>query len=86
VDLEQILEYSWERFPATTERFGNDILNHIEILKTLPNIGSPVAEQPQVRQLLHTPIAIYYQVHEAPNYIEILHIWHVSRKPPQFAW
>jgi len=45
-----------------------------------------MAERPQVRQLIHTPIAIYYQVHEAPNYVEVLHFWHMSRKPPKFHW
>src|SRR5437867_3131108 len=74
----------WERFPATAERFGNAIQNHVEILKAFPYIDSPLAERGQVRQLLHTPIVISYRVHEAPNYIEIPHFWHTFRKPPKF--
>ena len=29
-DFEGILTYSWDNFPATAERFGNAILNHVE--------------------------------------------------------
>lgn len=83
-DFEEILAYSWANFPTTAERFGNAILNHVDLLKTYPYIGSPVAGRPSVRQLVHTPILIYYRVHEAPNFIEILHFWHSARKPPEF--
>ena len=41
-DLEAILEYSWANFPSTAERFGNAILNHVDLLKKFPYIGSPV--------------------------------------------
>ena len=30
-DFEGIIAYSWANFPATAERFGNAILNHIEL-------------------------------------------------------
>ena len=81
-DFEEILAYSWVNFPATTERFGNAILDHINLLKRFPYIGSPVERRPGIRQLVHTPIMIYYRVHEQPNYIEILHFWHGSRGMP----
>ena len=42
-DLEGILAYSWTHFPATAERFGNALLNHIDMLRSFPYIGSPVA-------------------------------------------
>jgi plasmid stabilization system protein ParE len=54
-DLEDILAYSWAKFPAIAERFGNAILNHVDLLKIFPYIGSPVAGRPGVRQLVHTP-------------------------------
>lgn len=65
---------------TTTERFGNAILNHLDLLKTFPYIGSPLAERPGVRQLVHTPILIWYRVHEAPNFVEVLHFWHSGRR------
>jgi plasmid stabilization system protein ParE len=82
VDLEDILAYSWANFPDTAERFGSAILNHLEILKSFPYIGNPIAERPQVRQLVHTPIIIYYRIHRELEAVEILHFRHSSRKEP----
>ena len=79
-DFEEILAYSWVNFPASAERFGNAILNHIELLKSFPCIGSLVKGRPGVRQLVHTPILIYYRVNESPNFVEILHLQHGSRE------
>ena len=80
-DFEEILAYSWAEFPENTGRFGNAILNHINLLKSFPYIGAPVAGRPGVLQLVHTPLLIYYRVHEAPDYVEILQFRHASRKP-----
>jgi len=78
------LAYSWAHFPASAERFGNAILNHLELLKGFPYIGSLVNGRSDVRQLVHTPILIYYRVNEAPNVVEVLHFWHCSRHYPEF--
>jgi plasmid stabilization system protein ParE len=82
-EFEDILEYSWINFPASAESFGNALLNHVGLLRTFPYIGSPVAGRPGVRQLVHTPILVYYRVQESPNLVEILHFWHASRSDPQ---
>jgi len=79
-DFEEILAYSWAKFPDNADRLGNAILNHIDLLKSFPYIGAPLAGRPGVRQLVHTPILIYYRVHEAPNFVEILHFWHRGLK------
>ena len=79
-DFEGILAYSWANFPASAERFGNAILNHIELLKSFPYIGSRVRGRPGVRPLVHTPILIYYRVSLSPNFVEILHFQHGSRE------
>ncbi len=46
-DFEGLLAYSWANFPASAERFGNAILNHIELLKSFPYIGSRVGSRVQ---------------------------------------
>jgi plasmid stabilization system protein ParE len=79
-DFEEILAYSWANFPVTAQRFGNAILDHIDLLKSFPYIGSPVPGRPGVRELVHTPILIYYRVNEAPKFVEILHFRHSSRQ------
>jgi plasmid stabilization system protein ParE len=79
-DFEEILAYSWANFPSTAEGFGNAILNHVDLLKNFPYIGNPVEGRPGVRQLVHTPIMIYYRLDESPNLVEILHFWHTARQ------
>ena len=83
-DFQDILYYSWANFPATAERFGNALLDHIEILKRFPYIGSPIAGRPGVRQLVHTPILIYYRILEERKLVEVLHFWHAARARQKF--
>lgn len=78
-DFEEILVYSWANFPDSAERFGNALLNHVELLARFPYIGGPVESRPEVRQLVHTPIVIYYRVDEDRSLVEILHFWHAAR-------
>ena len=78
-DFEEILAYSWANFPDTAERFGNALLNHVDLLRRFPYIGSPIEHRLGIRQLVHTPILIYYSIDEERRLIEILHFWHGSR-------
>ncbi len=82
--LQGILAYSWAAFPARAERFGDAIINHLELLKSFPYVGSLVRGRSGVRQLVHTPILIYHRVNESPNFVEILHLQHSSREPAGF--
>jgi plasmid stabilization system protein ParE len=82
-DFEEILAYSAAHFPETTEQFCTSLLNHLDLLRAFPSIGSRISQRSKVRQLLHTPILIYYRVHEESNIVEILHFWHASRHDPQ---
>ena len=76
------MKYSWAKFPGTAERFGSAILNHVELLGRFPYIGSPISGRPHVRQLVHTPILIYYRIDEEGRVVEILHFWHGQRLGP----
>ena len=78
-DFAEILNYSWLNFPSAAEQFGNALLNHVELLKRFPYIGSPVEGRAEVRQLVHTPILIYYRVDGDRRLVEVLHFWHGSR-------
>lgn len=81
-DFEEILTYSSD-FPAAAERLGCALLNHIDLLKSFPYVGSPVSGRPGVRELVHTPILIYYRLNESPKFVEILHFRHGSRQGEQ---
>ena len=82
-DLESILDYIRAENPKAAARFGDALLNHVDLLKAFPHIGSPVSQRPGVCKILHTPVRIYYQVHENRRVIEILHFWHAARRAPE---
>jgi toxin ParE1/3/4 len=83
-DLAEIIRYIAEDNREAATRFGNALLDHIDLLQHYPRMGSTIRERANVRRLVHSPIVVYYQVHEGENAVEILHVRHGSRQPPRF--
>ena len=83
-DLAEIVGYIAEDEAAAAERFGNSLLDHIELLAKFPRVGSRVRARSRVRKLTHSPILVYYQLREDKHLVEILHLRHASRRPPKF--
>jgi plasmid stabilization system protein ParE len=82
LDLESILDFIEADKPEAAERFGTALLNHVELLQNLPRIGVPVPKRPGLRKILHSPVRVYYRIHEKRKLIEVLHFWHAARKNP----
>lgn len=82
VDLEIILDYVRADNPSAAERFGMSLLNYVELLESFPRIGAPVSGRLGVHKIIHSPVRIYYRLHEDRGLIEILHLWHGARKDP----
>jgi plasmid stabilization system protein ParE len=82
-DLEEILDYIRADDETAADSFGSALLDHIELLRNYPHIGTAVPQRQNVRKLLHSPIRIYYRIHERKRLIEILHLWHGSRMDPR---
>jgi plasmid stabilization system protein ParE len=78
--LNEIFAYSWAHFPETTTQFGIALYDHIDELKRFPYMGSLAPRRKGVRQLVHTPILIYYRVWEDDHVIEILEVRHTPRR------
>jgi len=68
---------------AAASHFGSALLDHVELLTRFPHFGGIVRKHSRVRKLVHSPILVYYKVHEAKHLIEVLHFRHGSRKPPK---
>lgn len=82
-DLAEIIGYIAEDDSAAASRFGNSLLDHADLLTRFPRMGNIVPKRPGVRRLLHSPILVYYQVHEDNGLIEVLHLRHGARRPPK---
>ena len=82
-ELEALLDWSQTNHPETSEEFANGLLNHVDLLATLPYIGVAVEHHSGIRRLLHSPFYVYYFVDEVRGAIEILHFWHAARRTPE---
>jgi len=82
-DLAEIVGHIAEDDAETASRFGGSLLDHIDLLARFPRIGGVIKKRPRVRKLVHSPILVYYRVHEDTHVIEILHLRHGARKPPE---
>lgn len=83
-DLEEVLDWSWDQHPGTTQRFGISLLNHVDMFKSFPRLGAPVKGYPGVLRFFHSPFHVYYHLLPEQKCIEVLHFWHRSRRqnPP----
>jgi plasmid stabilization system protein ParE len=46
--LDQIVEFIHTDNPIAAERFGNALLNHVDLLSAFPHIDQPVARRPGI--------------------------------------
>jgi plasmid stabilization system protein ParE len=83
-DLADIIGHIAEDDPEAAERFGNSLLDHVELLTRFPRMGSTIRRRARVWKLSHSPILVYYQLRENKYLVEILHLRHASRKSPKF--
>jgi plasmid stabilization system protein ParE len=83
-DLEEIVGHIAEDDAEAAERFGDSLLDHLELLERFPRIGTPTRKRAEVRKLMHSPIVVYYRIHESRRLVEILHFGHGARNPPTF--
>jgi plasmid stabilization system protein ParE len=82
-DLAEIIGHIAEDDTEAASRFGNFLLEHVELLSSFPRMGGTIRSRARVRKLSHSPIAVYYQVHEDKRLIETLHLRHASRELPR---
>jgi toxin ParE1/3/4 len=82
-DLAEIIGHIAEDDSEAASRFGNSLLDHVELLARFPRMGSTIRRRSNVRKLVHSPLVVYYQIHDRKRLVELLHIRHTARKPPK---
>ncbi|MBV9242753.1 MAG: type II toxin-antitoxin system RelE/ParE family toxin [Acidobacteria bacterium] len=78
-DVQEIAEYISLDSPEAAKDVVSRIERHVSRLKTFPNIGSFVPENPEasVRQLVEPPCRIFYRVERGK--VHILHVLRFER-------
>src|SRR5690349_8523434 len=82
-DLADIIGHIAEDDPEAASRFGNSLLDHIELPLAFHVWVVAFESAREVRKLLHGPILVYYQIREEKRLVEILHLRHASRQSPR---
>jgi plasmid stabilization system protein ParE len=83
-DLAEIIGHIAEDDDEAASRFGDSLLDHVELLTRYPRMGGEIRKRSRVRKLLHSPVLVYYQIREDRKLIEVLYFRHGSRKMPKF--
>ncbi len=82
-DLADIVRHISYDDAEAASRFGNSLLDHADLLSRFPRMGSVVRKKSRVRKLLHSPVAVYYLIHQDRMLVEVLHIRHGARGGPK---
>ncbi len=83
-DLSEIVEHIAKDDDEVASRFGQALLDHVNLLTRFPRMGNTTRKRSQVRKLIHSPILVYYQVNAEKRQVEVLHFRHGARLPPRF--
>jgi plasmid stabilization system protein ParE len=84
-ELQAVIAYIASQGSRTSaEKLRAEILGHVEILRTFPYIGPvyPRDKRGLVREILCRKYRIFYRADEVARRVEILTVWHGSRKEP----
>ena len=81
-DLAELIGHIADDDADAASRFGNALLNHVDLLSRFPRMGSAIRHRSRVRKLVHSPVVVYYWIRENKRTVEILQFRHGSRTAP----
>lgn len=84
-DLESIVRYISRDNPPAGTRIGKAIVAHVRVLENFPRLGRMVPEFDDeiLREIIHSPYRVIYQVNDAFQVVEVTRIWHAARGRPE---
>jgi plasmid stabilization system protein ParE len=84
-DLREIVSFIAQQNPERAQSFGNELIDHALTLAEMPERGRAVPEvsDPRVREIIHRPYRIIYEMFPELNAIYVLRFWHGARGEPE---
>lgn len=84
-DLAHIVRYIAKDNPEKARAFGNLLIDKALSVGTLPERGRLVPEvnDPTVREIIHGPYRIIYEIFCDPAVVYVLRFWHAARGSPE---
>ena len=83
--LEGLVRFIAHDDPEAALRVGHQIVTHVGILSSFPEIGPVYRKRSggNVRQVTCLGYRIFYRVKASRQTVEVLHVWHGARRDPE---
>ena len=83
-DLRKIVLFIARDSPDRARAFGNTLIDKALSIGVHPEMGRVVPEQddPAIREILHWPYRIIYELAYEPGIVFVLRFWHAARGTP----
>jgi len=80
-----IVSFIAEDNPERVKSFGNELIDRALTLAEMPERGRVVPEisEPTVREIVHRPYRISYEIIAEQNAVYVLRFWHGARGEPE---
>ncbi len=84
-DLREIVSFIAQHNPDRAKSFGHELIDHALTLAELSERGRMVPEisEPGVREIVHRPYRIIYEIFREQNAVYVLRFWHSARGEPE---
>jgi toxin ParE1/3/4 len=82
-NLRSIFDHLSEDQPQNAHGVVTRILERVDTLATFPSAGDLFRKRGKIRQVFSGVYRIFYRVLEAERRVEVLAVWHGSRRNPK---
>ena len=84
-DLDEIVQFISEDKPDVAVRMAMEIISHFRRLENFPRLGRGVPEfgEECLREIIHSPYRLIYEVNNQAERIEVIRVWHAARRKPE---
>ncbi|MEO6567736.1 MAG: type II toxin-antitoxin system RelE/ParE family toxin [Opitutaceae bacterium] len=84
-DLREIVTFLARDDRQAARRFGYRLIDEILSIGNFPEMGRTVPElgDPAVREIVHGPYRIVYELMHDPNAVFVIRFWHAARGIPR---
>jgi toxin ParE1/3/4 len=86
-DLREIVSFIVRHNRDRAKSFGHELIDHALTLSELPERGRVVPEisEPSVREIVHRPYRIIYEIFPEQKVVCVLRFWHGARGEPEIG-
>ena len=83
-DLKEAVVFIAPHNPERARTFGHELIDRALTLATFPERGRVVPEigEPAVREIIHGPYRIIYEIFPEQSVVYVLRFWHGARGEP----